>query len=241
MALMMAHTQHQAPVSAVWQVAKTAVLAVAALQLTSCATAIRGTSDEMVVNTEPPGALVTTSMELPKSKRARRKNPDLDPVYYGCPETPCEFSMPRRAMFIMTIEKEGYEPVSIGVEGTFGKRAMAANLGGGAATAAVMGAGAAATVSGLSSLGGAASAGGAAAGVATAGIFLVPVGVDLMTGSMLNHNPNPVTIVLPPKGRVFEPDPKFERISEKIEKRDQLRSKRLAKKKAIEAQARAQK
>jgi hypothetical protein len=230
----------QTPISTIWQITKRAALATAALQLTSCATAIRGTSDEMAVTTEPPGAVVTTSLELPKSKRARRKNPDLAPEYYGCPETPCEFSMPRRAMFIMTFEKEGYEPVSIGVEGTFGKRALAANLGGGAATAAVMGAGAAATVSGLSSIGGAAGAGGAAAGVATAGIFLVPVGVDLMTGSMLNHNPNPVTIVLPPKGTVFEPDPNLQRISEEIEKRDQQRARRLAKKKAIQEMARNQ-
>lgn len=228
--------------SGAWPTARRAVCIAAALELTACATAIRGTSDEMVVQTEPPGALVTTSLETPKSKLARRKNPDLEPVFYGCEATPCEFSMPRRALFIMTIEKAGYEPVSIGVEGTFGKRSLAANLGTGAATAAVMGAGAAGFVSGFSSLGGAATAGGgAAAGAATAGVFLFPVGIDLMTGSMLNHNPNPVSIVLPPEGTVFEQDPHLQRISEEIEKNEQRLAKQRAKKKAIAARARGQK
>lgn len=218
-----------------------AVAAVITLQLCACATAFRGTSDEMVVNTDPEGAKVTTSLETPKSKRARRKNADLEPVYYGCDATPCEFKMPRRAMFLMTIEKDGFEPVTIGVEGKFGKKSMAINMGGGAATAAFMGAGAAATVSGLSSLGGAATAGGgAAAGAATAGLFMVPVGIDLMTGAMLNHNPNPVSIVLPPQGTVFVPDPNAAIIADKLKARDERRARVSAQKEALEAAARGQ-
>ncbi len=57
---------------------------IAAAFLTGCATVSRGTSDKLIIDTEPAGALVTTDLERPKSKFARRKDPSLPARYFGC-------------------------------------------------------------------------------------------------------------------------------------------------------------
>jgi len=169
---------------------------------------IRGTKDDMVVKPEPPGARVSTTLETPESLRARRKDSAAEPVYYGCSATPCAIEMPRKADFLLTIEKPGFEPVTIAVEGKLGKRGLTANVAQG--TSALVIAGLTGAWAANFSLLGSASAGagaGAGAAAATAGVLLVPLGVDAATGSMLNHNPNPIELVLPPVGTDHTPDP----------------------------------
>lgn len=48
-----------------------------ALALPACATAIRGTQEAMVIDTDPAGARITTSIETKASKKARKKNQTL--------------------------------------------------------------------------------------------------------------------------------------------------------------------
>lgn len=199
--------------------------------LTGCATVARGTNDKMVLDTEPSGAVVTTDKELPKSKTARRKDPSLQAQYYGCPATPCEFKLPRRSEFIMTISKDGYEDVEIGVDYGLHKESLNANLAGSAATGAGLGlaTGAlAASVMGTSGI--AMGTAAAAAGVATLGIGAVALGIDGATGAMMNVRPNPIFLNLPPEGTAFEPHPGVEALREKQRKREERKRENRAKK-----------
>jgi len=180
-----------------------------ALYLSGCATVARGTKDKMVIDTEPPGAVVTTDKELGSSKKARAKDDSVLPHYYGCPATPCEFKVPRRAEFIMTISKAGYEDIELGIQSGLHKESLNANLAGSAASGIGLGLATGALAAGLSVSGGGIATGVAAAsaGVATAGIAVVTIGVDAASGALLNLRPNPIFLTLPPKGTVIEPHP----------------------------------
>ena len=195
--------------------------------LTGCATVSRGTKDKMVIDTEPTGAAIMTDKELPKSKAARKKKPALEAKYYGCPATPCEFKIPRRSEFIMTISRAGYEDVEIGVDYGLHKESLNANLAGSAATGLGLGLAAGAFVAGLAGTGGiAVSAAAASAGIATLGIGAVSIGVDAATGAMMNVRPNPVFITLPPKGTEFTPHPGAIALREKRQlKAEKMRNK----------------
>ena len=75
------------------------VLAVCAAStvLAGCGTITRGSNDTWVVETDPPGATVSTSNG------------------YQCQSTPCAIKMPRRSEFVATIERAGYETVTVNV------------------------------------------------------------------------------------------------------------------------------
>lgn len=70
---------------------KIVVAAAAAVGLSACATITRGTTQEFVVQTTPPGAAVKTTSG------------------FTCPATPCTFKMPRKDAFTVTVTKEGFE------------------------------------------------------------------------------------------------------------------------------------
>lgn len=196
------------------------VLITLALGLPGCATVIRGPNVDFQVITDPPGATVKTDVETARSLRAQRRHDNRErlgklkegethvPVYYGCAPTPCSFEISRRAEFTVMVENEGYHDATVQVTSGFG---------GGAAGSSVAGAAASATgayvvsygvVSALSSavasivtLGtttasstGAASA--ATVGAASVGVLVL--GVDLVSGAMLNLRPNPMALVLIP-------------------------------------------
>ena len=200
---------------------KSILLAIVGIYLSGCATVTRGTHTKMVIDTDPIGASITTDLELPSSKSARKKNPDLAPEYYGCLATPCEIKMPRRSEFIMTIRREGYEDVEIGVDSGISKQSLNANLAGSTGVGVGVGLSTAALVSGLS--GGLTSATTGAvlgtAGVATGGLILISVGLDTASGAILNLRPNPIVLTLPPEGTEFEPHPKVKKIEERRAKR----------------------
>jgi len=71
-------------------------VAVAALALGGCATVTRGTSNQVTFNSQPSNAQVRTS------------------VGHSC-ETPCTITVDRKAEFIATFTKEGYEDVQVPV------------------------------------------------------------------------------------------------------------------------------
>ena len=194
-------------------------LSLCGIYLSGCATVTRGSNVKMVIDTEPPGAIVLTDKELPSSKKARKKNPDLAPEYYGCPATPCEIKMSRRSEFIMTINLDGYEDVEIGVDSGIHKKSLNANLAGSTGVGAAVGLTTGAFVGALS---GGGIAGGVAAGAAatvTGGALLISVGVDAATGAILNLRPNPITLTLPPEGTEFEPHPKVKEIRDRRAKK----------------------
>lgn len=193
---------------------KTMMIVMFGLWLTGCATVTRGTHDDMIINTEPPGARVTTDLPLPeKSRKTSTKLAKLSGLEtYGCPATPCEFEAPRKAEFVMTISKEGYEDVEIGVTRGMNKQAMRANLSGAAVSGFVFGSAAVTSTSSLV-FGGVSSSTMAGAMVGTAaGVGAVSLGVDAGTGAIFVLRPNPINIALPPTGTSFEPHPGVEEV-----------------------------
>jgi hypothetical protein len=192
------------------------ILCLLALSTSACATVVRGTQDKMAISTIPPGAVVTTDQETKESLKARKKSSDLPAQFYGCPATPCEFKVPRKSEFILTLSKEGFEAVEIGIDNGIHKESMKANLAGSVSTGAVMGLG----VGTIGSALGASSASAVGAGLGATAIVALPVAgasvlIDSSTGALYNLRPNPITITLPPEGTEFEPHPKVKLIREK--------------------------
>jgi hypothetical protein len=72
-------------------------LCLVALTLGGCATIVRGTTEEVAIQSEPPGAQAKTSNG------------------FGCLETPCVITVPRKDPFILTVAKAGYRPEQITV------------------------------------------------------------------------------------------------------------------------------
>jgi len=193
------------------------LLIILGVYLSGCATVARGSHDKMAISTEPISAKVTTDRETKASQKARKKDSTLTPEYYGCSATPCEFAIPRRSEFIMTIEKDGYESIEIGVDSGIHKESLNANLAGSAGLGVATGVGIGAAVGSLSAIGTgtAVGAGAAAAAVVALPVAAVSVIVDTSSGAILNLRPNPVALVLPPKGTEFEPHPKVKAIRAK--------------------------
>jgi len=82
------------------------------IALSGCATITRGRKEVLVIESEPSGAVVTTSTGLSG-------------------KTPCTFKVSRKGGFVVTIEKEGYETVRVQVESQVagaGAAGMAGNV-----------------------------------------------------------------------------------------------------------------
>ena len=187
------------------------VLATATLQLGACSTVARGLNTDMVVDSDPPGATVTTDLPARGDMPAGR----------GCPATPCEFEVPHKSMFLMTIAKEGYAPIEIGVVPRRGRETLDQTAVGSGGT------GLAAGVT-VGSLGGLAMSGfgystassvgaGLAVGAAAATGVTVVVGgasllVDEVSGASHVPNPNPIYVVLPEEGETVVEHPTVERL-----------------------------
>lgn len=74
------------------------IIAAASLSLAACATVTRGTTEQVTVTSEPSGASAVTS------------------IGHSCPATPCTFEVSRKAEFITTFKKDGYEDQQIPVQ-----------------------------------------------------------------------------------------------------------------------------
>jgi len=88
-------------------------LAGVALTLPACATVTRGSSQEFTVQSEPPGAHVTTSHG------------------FDCPAAPCTFRLQRKTAFTATFEMEGHVTEVRSVESKLagaGAAGMAGNI-----------------------------------------------------------------------------------------------------------------
>ncbi len=158
-----------------------------------------------MVATEPPGAVVTTTLETKESRKARKSNPDLKAKTYGCSPTPCEIELPRRSKFIAKIEKPGFEPVRATILSKAGKKGKVA---GSAAPAAV-------TIIAGSEIAAASTATSfflleayTIAGATTGAVMIgVPLGfADAVSGAMLDLYPNPIGVKLTPKSGAVDKD-----------------------------------
>lgn len=172
-----------------WPRAKACVLvsalAVHTLSTTGCATAIRGRSENLVIESEPSGAHVR-----------------LSNGFTG--RTPVRFRVIRKEPLTVSVTKDGYEPLSIVLKPSIsGKGATQATAG----NATLM---AGSVVISASSVGaGASASAGASIGptsamattfAATLGVVLLgSVAYDVHTGAIFQHASGPVRFILKPK------------------------------------------
>ncbi len=182
------------------------LMLVAGLQLTACATATRGTTTLLVVNSTPTGANVITNIETKQSRKLRmsqRKKAmengtesDLKFEYLSCDPTPCGIEVRRRARFEILVNKAGHVPQLFFIDRIHRKDVAKQNSGKAAlATGVAAGAGAATAV----------ATGATILGASAAGFFAVlaafpvlaaggtSIAVDAASGANFDLTPNPVT------------------------------------------------
>lgn len=85
----------------------------AMMMLAGCATAIRGTTEKVVIQAAPEDAAIRTSLG------------------HSCPKSPCEVEVSRKTDFKAFAEREGYQPGEIQIAtkmGGGGGAAMAGNI-----------------------------------------------------------------------------------------------------------------
>ncbi|MEL6693760.1 MAG: hypothetical protein AAFQ12_12125 [Pseudomonadota bacterium] len=170
--------------------------------LAGCATLVRGPNTHFHVVTEPAGASVTTDLVIPKWQRS-------DPEYYACSPTPCSFEVSRKSEFEVVVSMDGYHPATVQISSGFGRGGSQSSAAGavtGATGAYVVSyslitstasALSAAATAGMSTSAASAGAGSAAA-TGAAGVGVLFLGVDLMSGAMLDLRPNPLGLVMIP-------------------------------------------
>lgn len=178
-----------------------------ALQLTACATATRGTTTFLVVNTVPTGAKVITSKETLESQKigtSIRKTAletgvetDLEFKYMGCNPTPCGIEVPRKSKLEILVTKEGYEPQIFFID-RIHRKDVAKNNSKKAAlsTGAAAGAGAATALATGATIGGASIAAPLAimAALPIAVVGGTSIIVDAASGANFDLTPNPVNV-----------------------------------------------
>lgn len=178
------------------------VTAVVASTLASCATLVRGPNTDFNIVTKPAGASVSTNLEILKWDRS-------DPEYHACSATPCSFEISRKSEFEVVVTLEGYHPATVQVTSGFGQGGPQSSAAGsvtGATGAYIVSysliSSAASALSAVATAGmssSAASAGaGSAAATGAAGIGVLFLGVDLVSGAMLDLRPNPLVLVMIP-------------------------------------------
>jgi hypothetical protein len=94
----------------------------ATVAISGCASVVRGTTDKVSINSDPPDAAIRTSLG------------------HSCPASPCTVEVSRKEKFPAFAEKEGYKPGSIYV-GTAMSGKGAAGLAGNILLGGVIGVG----------------------------------------------------------------------------------------------------
>lgn len=181
-----------------------------ALAGSGCATAIKGSHETFSVVTTPPGARVTTTVETKASIKARLKDPTLTAEYMGCPATPCDFRMPRKAKFGVSLSRKDYVDGFAMIESKAslisGQGSVAGNSAPSATFAASLFTGANSFAPLLT------TTPGVAVGALTV-LYTVPlVAIDYATGSLNGLTPNPLSVemfTIEEAEKLPETDPEF--------------------------------
>ena len=157
------------------------------LLLSACATVNKGTSDFFRIDSVPQGAAATTTVETAASKNARRKNPQLEPVYLGCSPTPCAIKLNRRQKFVIKLEHSGFQTAEMFITNSRDSASFTGNMAATTVTTAgTMAAGAAIGAGVATALSAAVTATVSAttAGTVTLGTFgLIPLETSLAASS----------------------------------------------------------
>jgi hypothetical protein len=94
----------------------------ATLAVAGCASVVRGTTDKVSINSDPPDAAIRTSLG------------------HSCPTSPCTVEVSRKESFTAFAEKDGYKPGSIYIDTKIGGKG-AAGLAGNILVGGVIGVG----------------------------------------------------------------------------------------------------
>jgi hypothetical protein len=70
----------------------------------ACATATRGTHERVMINSEPVGATALSDIASQNAKNT------ID-GFIGCEPTPCGLNISRKAAPVITVSKDGYQPI----------------------------------------------------------------------------------------------------------------------------------
>lgn len=174
------------------------LLALLSFGLSGCATVNRGITDYFRIDSVPQGAKATTSIETSDSKRARKKNKNLAPVYHSCQPTPCAIALHRRSKFVITLEQDGYETAEMFITNSSSAGSYTANMAATTVTttttASAIVAGAAANAAITSSVASATGTilGGTIGGYASIFSFgLIPIETGVSTGAALLSSSTP--------------------------------------------------
>ena len=75
----------------------------------ACATTTRGTHENVLIDSSPPGATAMTKISL---QDPISLGDGTESFYLGCAPTPCSINIPRKKSPIITVSKSGYDPIS---------------------------------------------------------------------------------------------------------------------------------
>lgn len=162
------------------------VLFIFGSSLSGCATATRGTHEMVMVNSEPPGAKAISDIQSNQAKNTING-------YIGCEPTPCGLNISRKAAPVITVSKDGYDPIKFKIISSNATSATSVPTGAivaGLETGSHVKAGSPELIKRIP-IGGAIIAGGL--WTMGGGILL-----DAATGAGRSLSPNPVTVYLAP-------------------------------------------
>jgi len=86
-------------------ITRTIVLLTLSFSLSACATVTRGTHEVVEINSEPVGAKAVSDVQSTNQKNT------ID-GYIGCEPTPCGLNLPRKSTPLITVSKEGHQPIT---------------------------------------------------------------------------------------------------------------------------------
>jgi len=159
--------------------------------LSACATVLRTSNTNFVIQTIPAGASVTTDLKISGTAGSAT-------AYYGCAPTPCRIKLPRRSDFNVLVSLSGYQPFTYAITKERSKEAVKKNtkaniaIGAGTSTALLVGSAAAAGTLTLPALLSLPVAG--AVALPAVPVIGLTTGIDLASGSLIDLYPNPLNI-----------------------------------------------
>ena len=171
-------------------------LTLISLCLSACATATRGSHEMVRINSLPEGA--TAISDLKASKQQSYQDGTVS-AYYGCAPTPCGINLPRKSDPVISVSKDGYEPIKFKIVSTWETGSASVSSGAivsGVPTGSHVIAGKPEALKRIPIQGAS----------MTGGLFTLGAGsvLDYASGANFSLSPNPVTVKLVKTGERFE-------------------------------------